>query len=218
MDLGIMERALEHPVVGAILLEIRYRKLIPVGEREFQTTDEGLVSGMQTPLSVPSRRSLSLPSLLPSRIQSGVSLVISDTRSLYEETAESLDSRTEPAELDDFQEAQNEVAASKELHTTLRLISGWIFAHEDHSVIQNILKGFASFGQGIEVGRFALSIAFLILQRFYRAQPVLFSNNIVLKKQHLEIPRIIYRYAYAAHGWAAMYFFGKRSEIFSGIG
>lgn len=106
--------------------------------------------------------------------------------------------------------------SSREVNTLLKRISGWLLAEDDSQVVQNVLNELASFGQGIEVGGMSLTVAFFLLQRFYRTMDIPYSNNIVIGKKDLDLIRSVFRYAYAALGWPALYFFGKRNEIFSG--
>lgn len=112
-------------------------------------------------------------------------------------------------------ERPTETAVSHHINSLLIKMSGWVFSDKDFQVIEKIIKGAAGFGQGIEVSSVSLGIAFLLVQRFHRCLPVPFSNNLVLRKGDLELPRIIYRFAFAAHGWAGLYAFGKRRDIIS---
>lgn len=108
-----------------------------------------------------------------------------------------------------------ELASSHEMHRLIRKISGWFLDDDDHQVVLNLFNSLAAYGQGIEVGRMALTVAFLLVQRFHRGLQAEFTNNIVLTKEDIELPRIIFKYAYAAHGWPALYFFGKRRDVVS---
>lgn len=219
--------------MGRILLEFHYRLADSKTEgREFLKTTNVPTAPPEVvdELAAP-QRSASVPCLLPSMIRTlegELEEEEEEQKALERDEAASVAGMTVPDrdgsppsleemrdQLDDLREAQSEIMASREINSLLKRISGWVFTNDDYLVVQNILNGMAGFGQGIEVGSFALTIGFLLLQRFYRTLPVPFSNNIVLRKEDLEVPRIIYRYAYAAHGWACLYAFGKRNEIFS---
>ena len=116
---------------------------------------------------------------------------------------------------EEIEAVQAEIASTKELHSLIKRVSGWVLTESDYQVVQNLLNSYAGYGQGIEVGRIALTVAFLLLQKYYRLLPNEFSNNIVLSKKDLETPYVIFKYAYAAHGWPALYFFGKRNDVIS---
>lgn len=116
---------------------------------------------------------------------------------------------------EEIKAVQAELASSREMHRLMRRISGWFLADDDYQVVLNLFNSLAAYGQGIEVGRMALTVAFLLVQRFHRNLSTEFTNNIVLAKEDIEVPRVIFKYAYAAHGWPALYFFGKRHDVFS---
>lgn len=123
----------------------------------------------------------------------------------------------EPGRTDEeeIKAVQAELASSREMHQLMRKISGWFLDNDDYQVVLNLFNSLAAYGQGVEVGRMALTVAFLLVQRFHRGLPTEFTNNIILTKEDIELPRIIFKYAYAAHGWPALYFFGKRRDVFS---
>lgn len=174
-------------------------------------------------------RSSSLPTLLPSTIEAMAQDLTTRAEAADRSDAKSLNMecfepplmadmvQDENAEAVDFDDAESpaEAAMARQINSLLIRMSGWVFSDADFQVVEKIIKGAAGFGQGIEVSSVALGMAFLLVQRFHRSLPVPFSNNLVLKKTDLELPRIIYRFAFAAHGWAGLYAFGKRSDIIS---
>lgn len=226
-ELGVRDPVLQENIVGSILLELQYRT---VKTKRTSSNLQGNLDGSPPPTIDINKggrfgRSSSLPSLLPSMMLDCLKEEDSERKKKKHHVKKQAKNpgQSLPAspnlrpEIDDILETQTEISESREINSLLKRITGWVFSNDDHLVVQNILKGLAGFGQGIEVGPWALTLAYLVLQRFYRIQPIVFSNNIVLRKEDLEIPRVIFRYAYAAHGWAAMCFFGKRNEIFSGM-
>lgn len=243
VDLAVRVGPMEEHVTGAICLEVYFKSFNETGSLGNEVFTHTVTSGMSPSCSddvaPPPLRPASLPSLLPSMIktleaeaETMADEAAGETLNNNHSSSSGLDtpstagteidlSRDTPElfdhdQLDDLKKAEGELAVSREINSLLKKISGWFFRNDDYLVVENIINGMASFGQGIEYGSFALTIAFLLVQRFYRTLPVPFSNNIILRKEDLEMPRVIYRYAYAAHGWAGMYVFGKRHEIFSG--
>lgn len=117
---------------------------------------------------------------------------------------------------EELQEVKAELEASLEVSSLLKRVAGWVLNEGDQEQVKRLIDAFGAFGQGIEVGRLAMFKAFLIMQRFYKSLPIPYGNNLILKKQDLEIPRIIFKYTISACGWSGLYFFGKRKDLFSG--
>ncbi|PJF18090.1 hypothetical protein PSACC_02113 [Paramicrosporidium saccamoebae] len=212
-DLGVNEDCPANQILGSIMLEMKYQ----IVGRAKKSKDFRSVN-IEGPYPAPAiRRSASLPSLLPSNMSDADEEQV-DAGSTYSLAKTSIQSdSTNYSQTGDLQEVQSEIKATQEINSLLRKVTSWVFTTEDHSVLQNIMNGIAGFGQGIETGHFALTISFLLVTRFYRHQTMPFTNNIILNKNDLEVPRIVYRYAYAAHGWQALVFFGKRSGSLSDV-
>lgn len=219
LELG--DRELRKHIVGSLCLLIKYtivadKKLTSPNPDVASISDKG-------PQLVSRQRSLSLPTILPS-MESTLDLSEADddgfdSKSLLDFSPQEIGGEA-PANIiaeTVGEEVQTELSSSREINYFAKKISGWVLTEEDYQVVQNLLNGLAGFGQGIVVSRVSLTIAYLIVQRYHRALPREYSNNIALTKEDIELPRIIYKYAYAAHGWPALYFFGKRSEVFSDV-
>ncbi len=111
---------------------------------------------------------------------------------------------------------QSNFAATRAMNSFLRRISGWVLSNEDQQAVEGLLDCLAGLGQGVLTGRLSMTFAYVVLHRLYENLPHQVSNNVVLTKRDLEVPRIMFRFAMAALGWPALNFFGKRKELISG--
>lgn len=99
----------------------------------------------------------------------------------------------------------------------VKKLASWFLPEDDNNVFIRVRSLLVGFGQGIELGSVALTLGYMFARKLHRSLPVPFSNNLILRKDDLEVPRLIYRYAYASNGWKALYYFGKRNEIMSDV-
>lgn len=65
---------------------------------------------------------------------------------------------------------------------------------EDVEAIRCIRAILAGFGQGIEASNYSLSLAFVLVQRYWASIPKTFENLCLLTHSDLELPRVMYRY------------------------
>lgn len=88
-------------------------------------------------------------------------------------------------------------------------ISKMMMNEHDYQSLRELRFIASGFGQGLELNPFSVGVALVLLQRFYDLQPLIFTNNLVLKKEDLDLPRYLYRYTLGTTGWMGLNFFGK---------
>ena len=98
---------------------------------------------------------------------------------------------------------------SEQKITWIDSISKMIMKEQDYQSLRELKFISSGFGQGLELNPFSMGVALVLLQRFYDLQPLIFTNNLVLKKEDLDLPRYLYRYTLGTTGWIGLNFFGK---------
>lgn len=98
---------------------------------------------------------------------------------------------------------------SEQRVTWLDTISRMVMSEQDQQSIRELKFIASGFGQGLDISPFSLGVALILLQRFYDTQPQIFTNNLVITKEYLDLPRVLYKYTLASLGLYGLNFFGK---------
>ena len=128
---------------------------------------------------------------------------------------ESLIQLAEKVEIVDYTAASGDTASYKqkvlaEQKTSwVESISKMVMNEHDYQSVRELRFIASGFGQGLELNPLSVGVALVLLQRFYDLQPLIFTNNLVLKKEDLDLPRYLYRYTLGTTGWMGLNFFGK---------
>lgn len=93
--------------------------------------------------------------------------------------------------------------------TWIETMSRLVMGERDHQVLRELKFISSGFGQGLDISAISMGIALILLQRFYDLQPQIFTNNLILRKEDLDLPRHLYRFTLATLGWQGLNFFGK---------
>ena len=88
-------------------------------------------------------------------------------------------------------------------------ISRLMMNEHDYQSLRELRFISSGFGQGLELNPFSMGASLILLQSCYDLQPLIFTNNLVLKKEDLDLPRYLYRYTLGTTGWMGLNFFGK---------
>ncbi len=105
--------------------------------------------------------------------------------------------------------AESRALGQPEVISLFKRFLGYVMTNEEYFAIKNFLDMATAWGQGMEVSNTALFIGFIILQKYYKSVPMIFGNNLALKKKDLDLPRVMYKYTMATMGWRGLSFYGK---------
>lgn len=91
----------------------------------------------------------------------------------------------------------------------------------DYKALLTIQALLLAFNQGIEVGGVAMTRAFILLQKYYNARPLLSevnsSNNRKVQRSKLALPRQLFRFVIASFGWMGVTYTGKGKGLIDGM-
>ena len=102
-----------------------------------------------------------------------------------------------------------EMVLSEQKLNWIDTVSKMVMGEQDQQTIRELKFIASGFGQGLDLNAFSLGVALILLQRFYDTQPQIFTNNLVIQKEHLDLPRALYKYTLASLGLYGLNFFGK---------
>lgn len=106
-------------------------------------------------------------------------------------------------------EVFKEKVLSEQKVTWIDTLSKLVMSEQDHQSIRELKFIASGFGQGLDLSAFSMGIALILLQRFYDLQPLIFTNNLIIQKEQLDLPRLLYKYTLASLGLYGLNFFGK---------
>ena len=109
----------------------------------------------------------------------------------------------------DSHDSATQIVIEQQKVTWVETLSRLVLSERDHQVIRELKFVASGFGQGLEIGTLAMGVAAVLLQRFYDRQSQVFTNSLVLRKEDLDLPRYLYRFALGTMGWVGLNFFGK---------
>lgn len=136
-----------------------------------------------------------------------------ETQRLDQASFDQYDSLT--VEITDYTAASGDLSSYKQKllaeqkSSWIDSISKLMMNESDYQSVRELRFIASGFGQGLELNAFSMGVALVLLQRFYDLQPLIFTNNLVLQKEDLDLPRYLYRFTLGTTGWKGLNFYGK---------
>lgn len=193
-----------YPVVGGVIISLFYERLRSSLEvaKEAEAGNEPVIRDSSYWSTETNQLIEPSPTCLDGNSCSTISSANSSVRSA---TVEITDYTVFSGDVESYKHK----VLSEQKTTWFETISRMVLSEEDHQSFRELQFIASGFGQGLDLSAFSMGVAFVLLQRFYDLQPLIFTNNLVLKKEDLDLPRYLYRYTLGTTGWMGLNFFGK---------